>query len=78
MLVRAEAEVSHHLHGLCILHFDVLFLDHALHKKLMDDLAETSPHISIVHDEQMIATGDDVVANERRGAIAVDGALLVY
>jgi len=78
MLVRAQAKVSHHLHRLCILQFDVLFLDHALHKILMDDFAKTSPHISVVHDEQMVATGDDVVANERRGAIAIDGALLVY
>lgn len=77
MLVRAQTEVSHHLHCLGILHLDVLFLDHALHEVLMDDFAKTPPYISIIHDEHMVTTGDDVVADERRGAVAVDGALLV-
>ena len=77
VLVRAQNEVPHHLHRLCILQLDMLFFDHALHEVLMDDFAETSPHVPVVHDEQMVTSGNNTVAHEGGRPIAVHGTLLV-
>lgn len=55
----------------------MLFLDHALHEVLMDDFAETSPHVSVVHDEQMVTSGNNTVTHEGGRPIAVHRTLLV-
>lgn len=62
VLSRCHDKVSAHLHCLCIHEFGVLPLDHRLHEMLMDDLAESAPHIAIVHHKKVVSACDKAVA----------------
>lgn len=78
MLLGLEHEIPHHLGRFRILEYDVFFLDHGLHEVLVDCFAEATPEVAVVHDEEMVAAGDQAVADVRRRPVAVDGAFLVY
>lgn len=58
MLLRPQAKVPHHLHGLCILHLQMTLLNHTLHKMLVNQLAKGPPQRPILHSKQMTAAGD--------------------
>ncbi len=61
MLHGMKQVISDHLHRFCILKHDVLFLDHSLHKILMDHFPEAPPYLSILHDEKMVTTSNEIV-----------------
>lgn len=51
MVLGMKQVISDHLDGFGILKHDMLFLDHALHKVLMNHLSKASPEIAVLHDE---------------------------
>lgn len=60
VVFRHGEEVVQHLLGLCFLHLPVLSFAVGLHEILMDDLAEHAPLLPVLHDQQMVALGDQV------------------
>ena len=61
MLFRMDHIIVDHLNGFCILNHNVLLVHHGLHKVLVDQFPEAAPLVSVLHDEQMVAAGDEVV-----------------
>ena len=55
----------------------MLLVAHRLRQILMDQLAHLLPHWSVIHPEQVIAFGDELLADHVHGSIAADGAPLV-
>lgn len=76
MIPRIDHKIPHHLRRLGILHPYMLLLAHGLHEILMHQLPHLAPPLAIVHDEQMVALGDEV-RDDGVGPVAVDVALLV-
>lgn len=64
MLFQIKHVVMDHLGRFGILKHKMLLLYHRLHEVLMDWLAEAPPRVSVLHNEQMVATSDEVVRNE--------------
>ena len=60
VVFRIQQKVSHHLRCLGMLNVNMLLLAHGLHEVLMDQLSNHLPSFSIVHDEKMIALGDQL------------------
>lgn len=75
--IRLNNKVSHHLNSLSVDKCEMLLEDHVLHEILMDQLATCPPLLAILHEQDMVATADDAVADMRRWAMAVNVGLLV-
>ncbi len=76
MIPRIDHEIPHHLRRLGVLHPYMLLLAHGLHEILMHQFSHLAPPLAIVHDEQMVALGDEV-RDDGVGPVAVDVAFLV-
>jgi hypothetical protein len=63
MLLRLKHDIPHHLHCFRVLEHNVLSLNRGLHEVLVDYFAEAAPEITVVHDEEMIAASNQVVAD---------------
>lgn len=77
VVLRILPEIVQKLNGLGVLDGDVLPLHHRLHEMLVDQLAEFPPEVSILHDQEMVPAGHQIVRDVRRGTVAVFGAFLV-
>ena len=73
---RVYHKVSHHLSRLRVLNMDVLLLAHGLHEILMHQLPDLPPRLAIVHNEEVIALGDQS-RHDRSRSVAVNVAFLV-
>jgi len=63
MLLRSNAEITSHLNCLCV-HQDCVLLFHpAFHEVLVDEFPKASPHIAIIHNKKMIASGNERMAD---------------
>ena len=72
-----DDEIPEHLDSFGVLQDDVLVFAHGFHEVLVDDFAEAAPDVAVVHNKQVVAASDDIVADIGRGPIAVDRTLLV-
>ena len=70
-------EVFKHLRGLRILKRYVFSLTPSFIELLMQELSEQSPLFSMLHNQDMVASGDEIMGDIGRRAIAVDGRFLV-
>lgn len=77
MLIRTNTHIPQHLHRLSILNLNMLLLHHRLHKVLMDELPESAPLLTILHNQQMVSGCHEIVRDIRLRPVAVFGALLV-
>ena len=76
MILRIEHKVPHHLRRLRILDMNMLLLTHGLHEILMHQFPDLPPRFAIVHNEKVIALGDQS-SHDGLGPVAVDVALFV-
>lgn len=77
VLLRVKHIIVDHLDDFCVVKHNVLLLHHRLHEVLMDQFPEASPRVSVLHDEQMVATRDEIMGDEWRRSVAVDVGLFV-
>ena len=70
-------EIMNHLNGFRMLHVNVMFLTDRLHKILVHKLPDLAPFLTIVHNQKMIASGDQAGYDGRR-SVAEDIAFLIH
>lgn len=66
----------HKLRGLGVVQSKVLLVTHRLREVLVDQLAQISPLVAVLHKQQVVTIGDEF-ADIRHGSVAVQAALLV-
>lgn len=66
-----------HLNGFSIDNVDMLSVNHGFRQVLVRQPAKRTPFVSIVHHQEMISLGDELLGNVRMRSVAVDGALSV-
>lgn len=69
--------VIYKLAGLRVLYRQVVPVYNRLHEELVDQLAISLPHLSIVRNEHMVSTCNQIVAHIAVWAVGIDGALFV-
>ena len=75
--LRLYQEVSQHLHGLRILKRYMFLLTPSFMKLLMHELSKQSPFFPTVHQQKVVAPGDEIMSDIGLRAVAIDGRFLV-
>jgi hypothetical protein len=66
-----------HLHALCVLDFRMLLYAHRFREVRMNELSHYSPRRVSMHPEDMVALGNDPLADFIRWSVAGHGATFV-
>ena len=77
MLFGCDEEIPQQLARFSLLQWQMIPVDHRLHKVLVDDFAVSLPRLPVVCDEDVIAACDKVVRHVGVWAVGVDGGFLV-
>ena len=75
--LRIYQEVFEHLYSLCILKRYMFPLAPSLMELLMHELSEQSPLFSMPHYQEMVASGDEIMCDIWKRAVAVNVRFLV-
>lgn len=77
MVLRADHVVSHELYRFGVDNFGLVAIHHRLHEMLVNQSSEGAPLVAIMHDQEVIALGDEIVRDKRMGPMAVDATLAI-
>lgn len=77
MVLRVDHVVSHELYSFGVDDFGLVVFHHCLHEVLVNQSSEGAPLVAIMHDQEVIALGDEIVRHKGVGPVAVDAALAI-
>jgi hypothetical protein len=77
MVFRVDHIVSNQLYGFGVDDLGVMGFHHRLHQVLVNQSSKGAPLVAIMHDQQMISLGDEIVRDKGMGPMAVDATLAI-